>query len=239
MQYSALIPAAGTGSRMKASVPKVLLDVGCPDAASVAHVSSSILGRTLAAFCGDAACLRIVICFPVEWATEFERYREVDPRIVLVSGGATRQESVARGVEALCALSDGKSDEVVLVHDAARCNVSYPLIRRVVEGVFSLGAVTAALPVADAVCRATDAGTVLQYVDRSNLFSIQTPQGFYLKDIARAHAEAAKNNVAALDDAALVASLREVHVVLGDPLNIKATHPHDREVLRRIAAGAT
>jgi len=224
---------------MKASIPKVLLDVGSPDAVSVAHVSASILGRTLSAFCADAACLRIVICFPVEWTAEFEAYREVDPRILLVPGGATRQESVARGVEALCALSDGKGEEVVLVHDAARCNVSHPIIRRVVEGVLSLGAVTAALPVADAVCRTSEGGVVLEYVDRSNLFSIQTPQGFYLKDIARAHADAAKNNVSALDDAALVATLREVHVVLGDPLNIKATHPHDREVLRRIAAGAT
>jgi 2-C-methyl-D-erythritol 4-phosphate cytidylyltransferase len=230
---------------MQAGVPKVLLSVDSIDSASVAPAATSILGRTLLTFCSDAECARIVVCFPIEWQCEFERYRELDSRIFLVPGGATRQQSVARGVEALVALIDGDADEVVLVHDAARCNLSYALLRRVVDGVAAKGAVTAALPIADAVCRAaagpaTGEGAISEYVDRSQLFLIQTPQGFYLKDIARAHAQAAQHSegqssAVALDDASLVMQLRAVHTVLGDPLNIKATHPHDRELLRLFA----
>jgi 2-C-methyl-D-erythritol 4-phosphate cytidylyltransferase len=255
MQYSAIIPAAGTGSRMQAAVPKVLLSIDSSDSTAVAAPASSILGRTLLAFCGDVECRRIIVCFPFEWQGEFERYRELDSRIILVPGGATRQQSVARGVDALRALTGDNAETVVLVHDAARCNLSYALLRRVVAGVAEKGAVTAALPVADAVCRtglagASDSsGAVAEYVDRSQLFLIQTPQGFYLKDLARAHAEAVRHDegkgredssaevhsrAAALDDASLVMRLRTVHTVLGDPLNIKATHPHDRELLRQI-----
>jgi 2-C-methyl-D-erythritol 4-phosphate cytidylyltransferase len=74
-------------------------------------------------------------------------------------------------------------------------------------------------------------------VDREALWSIQTPQGFLVKDLLAAHAAAEREGTQALDDAALVARVRPVQVVMGDRLNIKVTHPDDLRVARMILSG--
>jgi 2-C-methyl-D-erythritol 4-phosphate cytidylyltransferase len=89
--------------------------------------------------------------------------------------------------------------------------------------------VTAAVKVSDSVCRAGADGSVSEYVDRTGLYAVQTPQGFILKDLLRAHRNAKDEHVTALDDAGLVARLRPVKVVAGDRANIKVTERGDLE----------
>jgi 2-C-methyl-D-erythritol 4-phosphate cytidylyltransferase len=129
-----------------------------------------------------------------------------------------------------------QDDSIVLVHDAARCCVTPEVVERVVKGVREHGAVTAAVPIFDALSRA-ESGTLTTYVDREALWSIQTPQGFLVKDLLAAHAAAEREGTQALDDAALVARVRPVQVVMGDRLNIKVTHPDDLRVARMILSG--
>jgi 2-C-methyl-D-erythritol 4-phosphate cytidylyltransferase len=106
-------------------------------------------------------------------------------------------------------------------------------VQRVVEGVSELGAVTAAVPIFDALCRA-ESGKLTTYVDREALWSIQTPQGFIMRDLVAAHARAQQDGTQALDDAALVARSRSVSIVMGDRFNIKVTHPDDLRVVQMI-----
>jgi 2-C-methyl-D-erythritol 4-phosphate cytidylyltransferase len=212
---------------MGASVPKVLLKIPCKTEANPNAIQHSILRRSVSVFAGDERCIRIIVCIPGDWRDEFECEVAGLPNVVLVSGGATRQDSVRLGVEHLVSLNGGSPDLPVLVHDAARCHVTEELITRVVNGVRDFGAVTAGVRVIDSVCRADSGGVISAYLDRDSLWAVQTPQGFLLQDLLQAHREAHKDRLSALDDAALVARLRPVQMVHGERSNIKITEPGD------------
>ncbi len=217
---------------MGSDIPKVLLRL------SSVESSTTIIARTVHIFSSDPSCRRIVICVPPAWHDAFSAELGADCKVSLVHGGVTRQESVFRGVEALAELlaGDGGDDgtECVLVHDAARCCVNSDVIDRVVHGVACFGAVTAAIPVPDSLCK-VEGTEISSFVDRENVWAIQTPQGFLLRELRAAHFAARTDGFVALDDASVVARIRDVRVVEGDRLNIKVTHPHDLSIATRIA----
>jgi 2-C-methyl-D-erythritol 4-phosphate cytidylyltransferase len=139
---------------------------------------------------------------------------------VVVEGGATRAESVRRG---LAAVPD--QAEVIVVHDAARPLASPDLFRAVIAAVTVGGADGAipALPVSDTI-KVVNGETVTATLDRSVLVAVQTPQAFVGDVLRRAHARGAE----ATDDAALVEMLgATVRVVPGEPHNLKITTPAD------------
>jgi 2-C-methyl-D-erythritol 4-phosphate cytidylyltransferase len=230
--YSVVIPAAGRGVRLGSAVPKALVayDRG-PAGFGSAAGRGSIVRRTVDVFASDASCSTIVVCVPHEWRAQFAEALDGVSKVVLVDGGATRQESVRLGVDALAEQCLAGPESIVLVHDAARCCVTLALIRVVVAGVVEHGAVTAAVPVSDALCRA-ERGELAGYVDREGVSSVQTPQGFVLGELREAHRAAAENGVSALDDAGLVGNHRPVRVIPGERFNIKITHPEDLALAR-------
>ena len=144
----------------------------------------------------------------------------------VVSGGSSRQSSVAKGLDALW-----PDVGVVLVHDAARPFTPTALFEAVVERVRASGqGVIPGLPVADTLKR-TDADVALETVDRSVLSAIQTPQGFPRVELTEAYAAATEDYT---DDAAVFAAAgHTVRVITGDALAFKITTPWD---LRRAQA---
>jgi 2-C-methyl-D-erythritol 4-phosphate cytidylyltransferase len=140
---------------------------------------------------------------------------------MVVAGGATRQESVARGLAAVPA-----EFEIVLVHDAARALTPPELIDAVAAAVRDgHGAVIPALPVVDTVKRVGESGEVVTTVDRSELRAVQTPQGFRREVLVKAHAQAGGEHT---DDAGMVERLGlPVHCVPGSDLAMKITRPID------------
>lgn len=217
---------------MGADVPKVLLRL------STGSLERSIIAQTVTIFSRDPSCERVVVCVPAAWQGAFSEEIGGVAKVMLVLGGATRQESVRLGVEALAQrfLAEGvdEASACVLVHDAARCCVSPDVIKRVVDGVREFGAVTAAVPVPDSLCKVSG-GTISSFVDRENVWAIQTPQGFLLRELRGAHFAARTDMFVATDDASVVARIRDVRVVDGDRLNIKVTHPEDLEIATRIS----
>jgi 2-C-methyl-D-erythritol 4-phosphate cytidylyltransferase len=234
MSYAVIIPAAGSGSRMGAPVPKVLLPVSSQERGSAE--TETILQRSVGAFARDADCELVVVCVPAQWRERFEQELSGYSRVAVVNGGATRQESVRNGIEYLATSQQFASNSCVLVHDAARCCVTPQVVERVVNGVRSYGAVTAAMRVVDSLCR-SQSQVIDSYVDRDALWVIQTPQGFILQDLLTAHRTAASDGIVALDDAGLVARLRPIHLVEGDRFNIKVTEPSDLPAAMRIIDG--
>jgi 2-C-methyl-D-erythritol 4-phosphate cytidylyltransferase len=228
MAFAVVIPAAGSGRRMGASVPKVLLSI------SDGTAGLSVLQRTVKVFAAQTRCVRIVVCVPPTWRNDFERSLVGFRDLSLVDGGDTRQDSVRRGVEYLASQEGVVPSLPVLVHDAARCCISSEVIERVVQGVQDYGAVTAAVRVIDSTCRVDQQGQLAQYVERDSLWSVQTPQGFLLSELLRAHRDAERDGIVALDDASLVARLRPVQTVMGDRLNIKVTEPADVKLVQAL-----
>jgi 2-C-methyl-D-erythritol 4-phosphate cytidylyltransferase len=160
--------------------------------------------------------------------------------VVVVTGGDTRQDSVAR---ALLTLPDDV--DVVLVHDAARPLVPVEVVTSVAAAVRSgWEAVVPALPVVDTIKRVDDDSVVECTLDRAALRAIQTPQGFQRHVLQRAHASADLDESTATDDAGLVERLGiPVHVVPGHEEAFKVTRPFDvvmaeAVLARRRAAGA-
>jgi 2-C-methyl-D-erythritol 4-phosphate cytidylyltransferase/2-C-methyl-D-erythritol 2,4-cyclodiphosphate synthase len=190
-----------------------------------------VLRHTLEAFGRDSAIstTRVVIAQGQE-----DSYREAATGLDLapaVTGGATRQESGHRGLEALAA----EPPRNVLIHDAARPFVSQELVSRVIAGLDRHAGVVPALPVADTLKRAP-AGIIEGTVDRGGLWSAQTPQGFRYDLIRSAHARAAGAGLTDFTDDAAVAEWAgmKVAVVPGEPANRKLTTVDDiREASRR------
>ena len=169
----------------------------------------------------------------------------------VVGGGRTRQESVARGLDRVFeAYRPAASSDCVLIHDAARPLVPGAVIRRVVDALAAgHPAVVPALPVADTIKRVEriadgEAGADLERVvethDRTLLRAMQTPQGFHLEAVLRAHRDFAEKGEeeasAAPDDAALVeAAGLPVVLVRGSERSMKITRPIDLAIAQLLA----
>ncbi len=142
---------------------------------------------------------------------------------VLQSGGASRQESVRRGLEML------DSDcEIVAIHDGARPFISSALIDRCVDEAFRVGAVVIGLPVSDTIKVVSETHWVQATPDRNALWEIQTPQVFHRDLIVKAHEWGKRRSIEATDDSMLVERMgKPVFLLEGERTNIKITVPED------------
>ena len=221
MNAVAILTAAGSGSRLGSALPKALVTVGGEPL--VLHAARALV----------TVADRLVVTAPAGMEQQVTEALAEIPQAEVVTGGCTRQASVAAG---LARLSDRDPGTVVLVHDAARPFAPPALVRRVVDAVQAgHSAVVPGLPVTDTVKQVqpgTDPARVLATVDRAALRAVQTPQGFTLEVLRRAHeagaARAGDEATAATDDAALVEALGlPVHVVAGSAEARKITTAAD------------
>lgn len=144
-------------------------------------------------------------------------------RLLLSVGGRERTDSVRSGMDDLPA-----EVEIVLVHDAARPLVDTGTIDRVVEAARAGEGAVAALPVVDTLKEVDAHGRVIRTVARDGLWRAQTPQGFPRPMLERALAQAARERVAATDDAALCERLGlAVRIVRGSEAAMKVTDEAD------------
>lgn len=190
-------------------------------------------GRTLlehacARFVGHGRIGEVVIVVP---PAHVESAAELVPFATVVSGGPTRQESVARGLAALA-----EHAETVLVHDVARAFAPGEVIDRVLDALAAgADAVVPTVPLADTI-RSMDGKALGPVVDRSRLVAVQTPQGFSRAVLAAAHASA--DPLESTDDASLVETYgAQVVAVPGSPDAFKITVPLDLAVAQVVAAG--
>jgi 2-C-methyl-D-erythritol 4-phosphate cytidylyltransferase len=217
----AVVPAAGSGERLAAGVPKAFVDLcGRP-----------MLDYALEGLRDSGVVDGIVVAVPPNRTDEAKLV--FGGAAVIVAGGSDRTVSVRL---ALAAVGDA---EFVLVHDAARALTPPSLIVRVVQALQSgHPAVVPALPVSDTV-KAVDAnGVVLTTPERSGLRAVQTPQGFRTELLRRAYGRAAAGGFT--DDASVVESTgAPVQVVEGDPLAFKITTPIDLLLAQALLKQAT
>ena len=232
MFVSAIIAAGGAGRRLGAAKPKQLLDIG----------GGSMLQHSVQAFLRHPRISEIVLVKPAgtqSLPVLIDRGLDgLDPSRVdairTVDGGERRQDSVAKGFDAVSSSAD-----VVLIHDAARPFVSAALIDATIEAAAVHGAAIAALQSKDTVKR-VDAGVIVDTIPREEVYLAQTPQGFR-RDVLAAAVAVGRSGVEATDEAALAerAGYR-VHVVDGDPANVKITTEEDLRAARaRSSAAAT
>ncbi len=218
---AAIIPAAGSGTRMKASCPKqyLLLD------------KKPILIHTVAAFHSspDIDCIIVVVPTDrVNSTRELLQHWQLDKKTSVIPGGLRRQDSVKAGLDFL-----SHDIGTVLVHDGARPLVSNELIARCLEEASLHGAAIAAIPVKDTLKRADLHGNISGTVDRAHLWQAQTPQAANAKLLRRAFAAADGRDVT--DEASLLEMAGiPVRLVPGAETNIKITQPEDLIIAEKI-----
>jgi 2-C-methyl-D-erythritol 4-phosphate cytidylyltransferase len=203
---AAIIPAAGSGVRLGADIPKAFLEIG----------GLSLLTRSALAMSAVADIL--IIAAPVDGLDEASaQLAQVDAEIHIIAGGEHRQESVANALRMV-----PEDVAIVLVHDAARPLVPVEVTQNVVAAI--RGGAKAAIPVlplVDTIKRVNNNGIAIETVDRNQLRRVQTPQGF-----DRATLDLAYQNpeVVATDDAGLMDALGiAVVTVAGDERSLKIT----------------
>ncbi|SHE46887.1 2-C-methyl-D-erythritol 2,4-cyclodiphosphate synthase [Loktanella atrilutea] len=198
---AALIVAAGRGVRAGGDVAKQWRTLA----------GKTVLGHTVAAFARHPGIDRIVLVLHPD-----DLHRWTDSAVTVVTGGADRQASVRRGLDAV-------TEDRVLIHDAARPLVSAAVIDRVIAALDHAPGAAPAVAVTDALWRGDTQVTGVQ--DRAGLFRAQTPQGFRTDAIRAAHA--AHGGAAADDVAVARAAGLDVSIVRGDEDNLKITHAED------------
>lgn len=218
-----IVVAAGAGTRLGADAPKAF--VGIDQHSILRHALRGVF---------DAAPAQVVVVAPAGREGDAQTHAAEgagDRRdlVSVVTGGATRQESVAAGLAAVW-----PDVETVLVHDAARALTPGAVFDRVVAAVERTGAgVVPVLPVVDTI-KQVDGERIAAGVDRSQLAAAQTPQGFPRAVLEKAYASATQEHT---DDAALVAAAgAEVRAVPGDARAFKITLPADLERAQRLVA---
>jgi 2-C-methyl-D-erythritol 4-phosphate cytidylyltransferase len=214
MLYKVILPAAGQGKRMGAGKNKLFIELqGIP-----------VFIHTLRVFDQDDLCSEMLLSIhpdDQEEMSHFIKQFRIQKKITFVMGGAERQHSV---YNALQRVSD---DGIVLVHDAARPFIRKALIHELVESAELKGASVVAVPVKDTI-KKVDKGIVMETVERSSLWAVQTPQAFRVPLLIKAHQYAEEAHFLGTDDASLVEYLGEkVAIVTGDYNNIKLTTPED------------
>ena len=211
---AAVVPAAGSARRME-GVDKVLANLG----------GMPVLARTLLALerCEWVDEIVVVtrsdLCVPVgKLCSQFG----IGKARKVVTGGDTRAESVRQGLRAL-----SRQVEYVAIHDGARPFPSQQLLARVFAAGVEFGAAAPAVPVKDTVKRAEN-DVVLETLDRSTLYAVQTPQVFPADFLSAALYDAIQAGAELTDDCSAVERLgKQVRLVEGEYENIKITTPVD------------
>ncbi|AIS53218.1 2-C-methyl-D-erythritol 4-phosphate cytidylyltransferase IspD [Thermoanaerobacter kivui] len=217
MIASAVVVAAGKGTRMGQTVNKVYIHLG----------GKPVLYYSLKVF-DDIDCIKeiIVVVSKEEMGycqqNVIKKYSFKKP-IKLVEGGSERQHSVYNGL-----INTSKHSEIVAIHDGARPLIDKEIVLNTLEQAYVYKAAAVGVPVKDTIKIVDEDNFIVSTPDRKFLWAIQTPQVFERGLIIDAHQKAIKEGFIGTDDSVLVERLDyKVKVVEGNYKNIKITTPED------------
>ncbi|TYQ15153.1 UNVERIFIED_CONTAM: 2-C-methyl-D-erythritol 4-phosphate cytidylyltransferase [Acetivibrio alkalicellulosi] len=216
---SAIIVAAGKGTRMNLDINKQYMEI----------CDQPVLARTLNAFEMCKLINEVIlvvnesdIFYCKENIVEFFKLNKIKK---IVCGGKERQNSVYNGL-----LEISKHSDIVVIHDGARPFISEEIIGNCISGAYEYNACTAAVPVKDTIKGADINGFVEKTYDRKTLWSIQTPQAFRYDIIVKAHEKGIEDKTIVTDDTSLTEYLGyPTKLVMGSYDNIKITTIEDLE----------
>jgi 2-C-methyl-D-erythritol 4-phosphate cytidylyltransferase len=213
---TAVIVAAGRGTRMGPQVDKLFLELA----------GHPVVLHTWLRFDSCPSIDHVVMVIRPELKRDFEALARRAPLrkpFTLAAGGAERQDSVWNGLSAAPTGTD-----IVAIQDAARPCTSHDIITRTITAAREHGAAVAAAPATDTIKESADGRTISRHLDRTRLWAVQTPQTFQLAVIRRAIESArASGRVFTDDTAACEAIGQPVHLVADAAPNPKVTVPAD------------
>ena len=214
-----LIPAAGSGSRMKAGKNKLLIEIE----------GNSLIYWTLKSIFSSSSIKWVgIIGQPKDKELLLNSVKDFSHKVNWINGGKTRQESVFNGLNSL-----PNNAEKVLIHDGARCLINSELINKCSTELDKNDAVILATKVTDTIKIVDEEGFIQETPNRKYLWAAQTPQGFSVLKLKKAHKMAIDKNWLVTDDASLFERLNwRVKIIEGNYKNIKVTTPMDLKIAK-------
>lgn len=228
-KVAVIIAAAGQGRRMGAPVPKQYMKIG----------GEYILAKTINAFeQAEEVDYTFIVTNRdyIDLCSEIVSERGFSKVLGIVNGGRERQDSVYNAIQTLNSKRPGVS--IVLIHDGARPFVDGSVISSVIEAADRDGAAAACVAMTDSVRKAGKEKGKSVAVDRSDYYSVQTPQGFRKTILIEAYEKAYDDGYMGTDDASIVERAGyDVTIVEGNYGNIKITTKEDLPMENRVGTG--
>ncbi|MBO6523392.1 MAG: 2-C-methyl-D-erythritol 4-phosphate cytidylyltransferase [Balneolaceae bacterium] len=223
-KLAVIIPAAGSGSRMGARVPKPFLKLR----------GVSILEHTIRAFARVDEVDQIIVSTSSEWIIEvktiLENFKGEVKSLDVVVGGKERQDSIYNAFSKISVEID-----LIAVHDAVRPFICKELIKECCETASAVGGAIVAVPAKDTIKKVNIDLVINSTPDRSDLWQAQTPQIFQKNLLIEAYDSAIQEKFMGTDDASLVERIGGVvKIIEGDRRNLKITYPIDLKVAELI-----
>jgi len=224
MKIIAIIPAGGKGKRSGSAVPKQYLKFN----------GKELIVYTLQVFQNNDLIDEIIIPAEPAYFDLLEKIKkdyELTKLTKIVEGGDERQDSVYN------ALNEIKADDedLIVVHDAARALLPSEVLTNSILAAKQKGNAVVCIKAKDTLVKGNN--TISDYVNRNDVYYVQTPQIFKAKDLKRAMQNAYKNNFIGTDESMLVKKIGiEVNIVEGSVMNFKLTTNEDVEMFERLVA---
>lgn len=214
MNFSVIITAGGTSSRF-GNTNKLLEKIN----------SDELIRHTVKPFTLFNEINEIIICANFLIVDELKNiFKDLD-KVKIIEGGATRQESVFKGLNAC------NNCDFVLIHDGARPMITSEIIKKCILMVQDKKALTVATKTTDTIKQVDEHLKIIKTIDRSSLYNTQTPQAFEYNLIKNAHDKLQGQSFT--DDAGMLESLGcDVYILEGDYKNIKVTTQNDINIAR-------
>ncbi|MCX7876608.1 MAG: 2-C-methyl-D-erythritol 4-phosphate cytidylyltransferase [Melioribacteraceae bacterium] len=222
MKTYAIIPSGGLGKRANSNLPKQYIKFN----------NKELIAYTLQVFQSSNLIDEIIVSAKNSYFELLETIKknfEISKLNLLVEGGDERQDSVFNALRAI----NANDDDLIVVHDAVRPLITKELIYDAVQTAHDFGAAVVAIKSKDTLLKGNE--FVTQYLDRSDVYYVQTPQVFKYKIIKEAFKKAKEDNFVGTDESMLVHRIGyEIKIVKGSYINFKVTTDEDIRLLSMI-----
>ena len=230
-----MIMAGGIGSRMNSpELPKQYLKIE----------DEPIIVKTIRNFEDFGSFTAGVVCCPIDWI-EYTKAMLLEngissDSISVISGGKNRNCSVKNGCRFLSENYNITNEDIILTHDAVRPFINSRIIKDNISAVNEFGAANTVMPVYDSIIRSTDSEYLNECVKRDDIYRVQTPQSFRLKELEMVINSLTDDELASYTDVASIFHNKgyNVRLVKGSDNNIKITTPFDLAVAQAIIANS-
>lgn len=227
--------AGGTGSRMKANMPKQFMELkGMP----VLHHSLDLFLNKLPAVCEKAGLKGppvVALVLDPKYQPEYQPIVDkFEGRLAFANPGVERQGSVENGVSKVVEMAGGECTYVA-IHDSARPLVTIEEICNVVKDAKETGAAVLGVPCKATIKESEDGKTVLRTIPRARLWEVHTPQVIEIEMLQRGFKKVEEEGLEVTDDVSIIEAMGEpVKLTLGEYTNLKITTPEDMDVASAI-----
>lgn len=233
MIYAAIL-AGGIGSRMgNVPLPKQFLDLD----------NKPIIVHTVEKFILKNDFNKIIIATPEKWIEHtknvLSKHNINSKKIEVIKGGSDRNETIMNILKFINCAYGSNDEDIIVTHDAVRPFLTHRIIAENIKFAQEFGAVDTVISAIDTIVASKNGKTISDIPVRGEMYQGQTPQSFNIKLLKEKYKALSDNQKKILTDACkiLVEQGEDVHLVKGEPFNIKVTTPYDLKVADSIIKG--